>query len=449
MSAEVTGHTNEHVAVVGIGYVGLTLLCALGKAGFTGLGYDINAERVQAVRQGQVPFAGAEVEMQTLLSDLTREGRLSASNNPADVRTASVIFLAVETPVEADDHRPRYTALRAALASIAPYVAPGALVVVESTLAPGTIEHVVSPILAEGTGGNVGRDFFLVHCPERVMPGRLLGNLLTCDRVVGGVTPHCTQRGLAVYARVTSGTLYPTDALTAEIVKTAENAYRDVQIAFANELALMCEDLGADVYQVRELVNSSPYRQMHMPGAGVGGHCIPKDPWLLCSAMTYYQPQLLPTARAINDGMPEHLVALTQRALAREGRTLAESTVTLLGAAYLEETDDTRNTPALAVARLFTALGARVRLVDPYVDVLEEFTIMPADEALAESDALVLITAHPQFRDLRLDEVATRLRTRVLIDGRNAFTAEAATAAGLRYLGIGKGTRMREATVSE
>ncbi|OPZ88007.1 MAG: UDP-N-acetyl-D-glucosamine 6-dehydrogenase [bacterium ADurb.Bin429] len=304
------------------------------------------------------------------------------------------------------------------------------------------------PILCEALGGEAGEAFYLVHCPERVMPGRLLKNLTSCDRVVGGITPACTARALPIYQRLTSGTLHRTDATTAEIVKTAENAYRDVQIAFANEVALICEELGADVFAVRELVNSSPHRQMHLPGAGVGGHCIPKDPWLLVSAVQEYQPRLLPTARAVNDGMPLHLAALARQALAAEGRSLDGATVVILGAAYLEETDDTRNTPALPLTRALQADGATVRLLDPHVTAIEDLPVAADLNALDGADALILVTAHQAFRALDLSSAAERLRTRILIDGRNVFDPDVARAAGFRFVALGKGeTMVAEPTV--
>jgi UDP-N-acetyl-D-mannosaminuronic acid dehydrogenase len=433
----------RRVAVVGIGYVGLTVLCALGQAGFEALGYDINDDKVAKAAQGIVPFEGGEPALEQLLAELAPAGRVTATTDPAKLRAAEVVFIAVETPVDDSDHRPRYAALRAALAAITPHLAPGVLVIVESTIAPGTTRDLVLPVLADALG-EVGKDFFLVHCPERVMPGRLLQNITTYDRVVGGMTPACTQRALGIYRRITRGTLHPTDATTAEIVKTAENAYRDVQIAFANELALICEELGADVFAVRELVNSSPFRQMHIPGAGVGGHCIPKDPWLLVSAVKEYQPRLLPTARAINDGMPLHLADLTLAALAACGREPQASVVTLLGAAYLEETDDTRNAPALALARRLAAEGITVRLLDPFVRQLGEFPVQQDLSALDGADAAVLVTAHSLFKNIPPADLATRLRTPILIDGRNVFDPQAAKDAGLRFIALGKGQVMRE-----
>ena len=430
----------ERIAVVGVGYVGLTLLCALGRAGFYGIGFDINAEKVALIAQGTVPFEGAEAAMAELLDHLTREERITATADPARLREVEAIFVAVETPVDDTDHKPRYKALRAALETIGRYMAPGALVVIESTIAPGTMRGLVLPALEQATGGKAGTDFNLVHCPERVMPSRLLQNITTCARAVGGITPACAQRALPIYRQVTTGELYPTTAATAEIVKTAENAYRDVQIAIANELALMCEELGADVYEVRELVNSSPFRQMHLPGAGVGGHCIPKDPWLLCAGVSKYTPRLLPTARAINDGMPMHLAELAEQALATRGRVWKDATVAVLGAAYLEETDDLRNTPALVLARRLVELGATVRIIDPYVEALEEFTVSPDVTALDGCDAMILVTAHSAFKALDLADCAQRMRTPILIDGRNVFDPDAARQAGFEFKGIGKGT---------
>jgi len=431
--------TPERVAVVGVGYVGLTLLCALAKAGFQGLGYDINEEKIALISQGTVPFEGTEPAMDELLSTLVQEQRVTATTDPAQLHGIEAVFIAVETPVDDTDHRPRYKALRSALASIGPHLTPGVLVVIESTIAPGTIHGLVLPALEEALGGVAGQDFHLVHCPERVMPGRLLQNITTYDRVVGGVTPTCTAKAIAIYRRVTSGTLHPTNAKTAEIVKTAENAYRDVQIAFANELALISEELGANVYEVRDLVNSSPFRQMHLPGAGVGGHCIPKDPWLLCAGVSKYQPRLLPTARAINDGMPYHLVELALQAFAAEGRAIEGATITILGASYLEESDDLRNTPALPLARRLVELGAVVKFLDPFTAQLEEFPVTGDPAVINGSDALILVTAHSLFRSFDLSQCAACMRTSILIDGRNVYDPEQAGQAGFRYLGIGKG----------
>lgn len=430
----------ERAAVVGIGYVGLTLLCALARAGFRPIGYDIDSAKVAKAGRGEMPFEGADSALEQLLADLAKGSAFSTTSDPSDLAEATAVFVAVETPVDLSDHKPRYRALRSALESIAPHLARGVLIVVESTIAPGTMSSLVEPAISTARTWTVGTDYNLVHCPERVMPSRLLQNISTMDRVVGGATLRCAQRAMAIYRHITSGTLHATSALAAEISKTAENAYRDVQIAFANELALICEEMGADVYEVRDLVNSSPGRNVHLPGAGVGGHCIPKDPWLLCSSVQRFEPIVMPAARRLNDHMPLHMAQLIGRALAAEGRSLSRSIVTLWGAAYLENTDDLRNTPTVPCARALALEGAEVRVVDPYVNRLEEFVVTSDPlEAATGADAVGIITAHDAFRQVDLSHLAGRLRTPVLVDGRRVFEPEAARAVGLRFLAIGRG----------
>jgi UDP-N-acetyl-D-mannosaminuronic acid dehydrogenase len=433
----------ERAAVVGIGYVGLTLMCALARAGLRPIGYDIDQDKVDRAGRGEMPFEGAEAALDDLLRDLAGKRAFTTTSAADDLADATAVFIAVETPVDPSDNKPRYRALKAALEGIAPHLSRGVLVVVESTIAPGTMGGLVQPAIDGARGWTVGVDYNLVHCPERVMPSRLLQNISTTDRVVGGATPECALRATAIYEHVTSGALHPTTALAAEISKTAENAYRDVQIAFANELALICEELGADVYEVRELVNSSPGRNVHLPGAGVGGHCIPKDPWLLCAPIEGFQPTLMPSARAINDAMPLHLVKLIQQALDAEGKALSGSIVAVWGAAYLENTDDLRNTPALPCLRALAEAGAQVRLVDPHVDRLEEFEAGSDPIAAATgADAVALVTAHREFAEIDLGTLAGALRTKVLVDGRKVFEPALARDAGLRFLAIGRGPHM-------
>ena len=257
-----------------------------------------------------------------------------------------IFTINVETPVD-EQHRPNYGALEAACRSIGAVLKRGALVIVESTVAPGTTERTVRPLLEKASGLKAHVDFYLGACPERVMPGKLLSNLRDVSRVCGGGTPETAALMLKLYRHVVNASLDATDTLTAELVKTTENAYRDVQIAFANEVALICESCGADVWQVRELVNKSPGRSMHLPGAGVGGHCIPKDPWLLAHAAQGDVPlRVIPAGRATNEAMPLHTLALLKEGLAAAGSALAGARVVVLGFSYLEESDDSRNSPS-------------------------------------------------------------------------------------------------------
>jgi UDP-N-acetyl-D-mannosaminuronic acid dehydrogenase len=253
-------------------------------------------------------------------------------------------------------------------------------------------------------------------------------------RVVGGMSPDAAELAVAFYRHVVQADLDPVDCVTAEIVKTAENAYRDVQIAFANEMALICEDLGADVWQVRDLVNKSPYRAMHLPGAGVGGHCIPKDSWLLIAwGSDDLNAKLMPAARAVNDSMPQHMVDLTRQALQTVGVALDGARIAVLGYAYLENSDDTRNSPTVPFVEALRAAGAEVVIHDPFV---REYAT-DLSRVVSGADCAVVMVRHDEYEDLELDRLRNQLRHAVLVDGRNAFDKQQARAAALTYVGVG------------
>ena len=365
------------LAVIGLGYVGLPVACLFAEAGFDVLGVDVQAERVARINAGVSPIEGDEPGLAALLARVMAAGRLRATTDYAALADRDVILLCVETPVD-ERHIPRYAALQKALRALGGVLRAGALVIIESTIAPGTMATLVRPLLEETTGRRVNAGFFLGHCPERVMPGKLLANLRGVSRVCGGETPETAEAMIALYRHVVQADLDAADCVTAELVKTAENAYRDVNIAFANEVALICEAVGGDVWKVRELVNKSPGRTMLLPGAGVGGHCIPKDPWLLSyEARERGVPiRLIPAARAVNEAMPLHIVELLEAALADVGKAIAGARILVLGYAYLENSDDTRNSPSEVLVQRLQDLGAEVVIHDPYVpgyqgDVLE------------------------------------------------------------------------------
>ena len=259
-----------------------------------------------------------------------------------------------------------------------------------------------------------------------------------------------------MYGHVVKAKLCPTDVITAEVAKVVENTYRDVNIAFANEMALICESLGVDVFKVRELVNtlpndpknpaSNPVRNMHFPGAGTGGHCLPKDPWLLKYGLDTYgkckfNPKIIVDSRETNDYMPVHVVDLVEDALKEHGKKLKGAKVAVLGVAFLENSDDTRNTPSAKIYEELKKRGAKPVLHDPVVRDFELPFTSDLDEALENADAVVLSTKHKQYLELDLAKVKRSSATPVLVDGRNAFTLEAATKAGLTYRGVGKGRR--------
>jgi UDP-N-acetyl-D-mannosaminuronic acid dehydrogenase len=256
------------------------------------------------------------------------------------------------------------------------------------------------------------------------------------SRVCGGTTPGTAQAMMGLYRHVVEADLHPADCLTAELVKTAENAYRDVNIAFANEVALICEAIGGDVWRVHELVNKSPGRNMLYPGAGVGGHCIPKDPWLLSyQAREQGVPvRLITASRAVNESMPLHMVDLVEDALAEAGGDLAGARVLVLGYAYLENSDDTRNSPSATMVAALRERGADVVIHDPYVACYQGDVV----EMAGGCDAIAVMVKHNVYRRLKWVSLPTRLCHLVLVDGRRVFDAKVAREAGLVYRGVGK-----------
>jgi UDP-N-acetyl-D-mannosaminuronic acid dehydrogenase len=418
------------LGVIGLGYVGLPAACVIAEAGFNVTGIDIDAKRVEMINSGQSPIAGDEPGLASLLTRVIDSKRLRASTSHKDLAKADIVLICVDTPVEAD-HKPRFGALKSACQSLGAVLKKGALVIVESTVAPGTIDTIVRPALESATGGIAGERFHLGHCPERVMPGKLLRNMRTMNRVCGGSSPEVADAMVALYSTYVEGDLDPTDCLTAELVKTAENAYRDVSIAFANQLAVICEVVGGDVWRVRELVNKVPGRYVLLPGGGVGGHCIPKDSWLLATPLgAAAEESLLGIARLVNDSMPAHVADLVGE--------LAEpkSKVAVLGYAYLENSDDTRNSPSAALKALLEERGYEVSVHDPFVhqyagDVMQ---------ALRGADCAVVMVAHSAYRELDLGLAAEEMRRAQMVDARALFKAEALKAAGFKSRTIGVGT---------
>jgi UDP-N-acetyl-D-mannosaminuronic acid dehydrogenase len=428
------------VAVVGLGYVGVPVAASVAATGARVAGIDIDPKKVQAINAGRNPLRGREPGLAELIRIQVARKRLVATSDMSAARAADVVVVAVETPIDPSTHDPSYRALKAALASLGPNLRRGALVSIESTLAPGTMEKLVRPVLERSSGMHSGRDFGLVHCPERVTAGKLLYNLTNLHRVLGARDPRAARKGTAFYRRFVKGDVHATDWTTAEVVKTAENAYWDVQIAFANEVALISEELGVDAFRVRELVNTCPFRAMLYPGAGVGGHCIPKDPWLLVSPSLHHKPELIPTARWVNEFMPKRMARLVEEALHASGRRIKGARVAVLGFAYREDTEDTRNTPAIPFIRELRRRGAEVTIHDPYARSERGFKVSRDLKAATDgADCLALVTAHDAYRRLDLRAAKRRMRRAVLVDGRNALDGPALVKAGFVYRGIGKG----------
>ena len=446
-----------HVVIVGMGYVGIPVAALFAdKPGIKVTGIQRRSKRsgwkIDLINKGKSPIGGDEPGLDQLIFKTVKNGDLFVTDDITTYEKADAIIITVQTPVD-EKHQPKYMSLRQVLKDIGQQMQPGTLICLESTVAPGTTDNVVKPILEQESGLKAGTDFNLVFSYERVMVGRLLHNLTNYSRIVGGFTPECAQRGIELYENIVSAPLYATDTLTAEISKVVENTYRDVNIAFANEVALICESLGVDVHDVRRFVNSlpsdtsnpdaNPYRNMHTPGAGVGGHCLPKDPWLLKYGLDTYgkikfTPEIIVKSRLLNDSMPGHMKMLLIDALAERNLALSESNVTMLGFAFLENSDDSRNTPALPLFNLLRGECKQISIHDPHISEYEDLPIT-ADlvEALRDSDCVILVTKHKEYRELSLDQLHKYMRTPVIIDGRNVFNRHEALTHGFTFRGVG------------
>jgi UDP-N-acetyl-D-mannosaminuronic acid dehydrogenase len=398
------------------------------------------------------PIGGDEPGLSELIGKVVKKGEFRVTDDISVYGKADAILITVQTPVDVF-HKPSYDSLRSVCFDIGDNMNPGTLVSLESTVAPGTTKYFVKPILEARSGLYAGEDFNLVYSYERVMVGRLLHNLINYPRIVGGFTPNCTERGMDLYKLITSSELYPTDCLTAEVAKVTENTYRDVNIAFANEVALICESLGVDVYEVRRFVNSlpfdpsnpltNPYRNMHFPGGGVGGHCLPKDPWLLKYGLDTYgkkkvEPRVIVSSRLLNDKMPEHMKNLIEDALKERGMELNYAKIGILGFAYIENSDDPRHTPSLSLYNMLKDSCMEVMVHDPHIHEFEGVKITgDIRRAVKGKHCLVLMTRHREYLGLKPEWIKKLMETPVVIDGRHAFDKESFKKEGFSFRGVG------------
>ena len=438
------------ITVIGMGYVGIPCAALLADVdGFLVTGLQRRSKRsgwkIEHLNAGKSPFEGDEPGLDELVSKVVAKGCFKVTDDVDVLKEADVILIDVQTPTD-ENHVPQYSSLKEVSKQIGERMKKGTLVIVESTVAPGTTQNIVQKIIEEHSGMKGGIDFDLAFAYERVMPGKLIQNIVHLPRIVGGITPQSAKRAVDIYSKIVKAEVHQTDVLTAEVSKTIENAYRDVNIAFANEMALISESLGVNVYEIIELVNELPSRMMHIPGAGVGGHCLPKDTWLLRHGLKEYGSQnvearFISLAREINNYMPVHMTLLIEDALAKKGVKIQDATVTLLGIAYLENADDTRNTPALGLINALEEKGAKVVLHDPYV---QDWDLGPHEierdlyAAAKDSDCLALVTRHRDYFELDFAKLGDMMRTRTLIDGRNVYDEDKIVAHDFEYRAVGK-----------
>ncbi len=401
------------VCVVGLGYIGLPTASLLAREGFQVHGVDVNAEIVQKINHGEIHIY--EPDLDVLVKSAVSQGDLIASLEPAP---ADVFIIAVPTPIK-ERYVPDISYVEAATRAIASYLEPGNLVILESTSPVGTTEQ-ISNWLWELRPDLEAGSFYVAYCPERVLPGQILKELISNDRIVGGIDSVSTAQALAFYQRFVKGKVLPTQARTAELAKLAENAFRDVNIAFANELSLICEHLDIDVWELRELANRHPRVNILKPGPGVGGHCVAVDPWFIIHSAPE-QAQLLRTAREVNDSKPDQIVDRVKAAAAEFNQPV----IACLGLAYKANIDDLRESPAVEIVReLATEAMGHLLAVEPHIsslpaslDSLGNIQLVELAVALKKADILVLLVDHQAFKNIDREQ----LKGKTVIDTRGIW----------------------------
>jgi UDP-N-acetyl-D-mannosaminuronic acid dehydrogenase len=417
----------DQVAVVGLGYVGLPTACMFAVNGLRVLGVDSNPDVINELLDGR-PRA-VEPEIRSLLQGAIDSGNLRLS---VQLERCDAYVVSVPTPV-GDDRVADLSYVRSALASIVKVAARGNLVIVESTIPPGTMLGVVLPVL-RGAGFEPGRDLLVAHCPERVLPGATtILELVQNDRVIGGFDAASASRAKELYSAFVKGSLHLTGITTAEFVKVIENTYRDVNIALANEFAKLAEVVDVDVWEAINLANNHPRVNVLRPGPGVGGHCVAVDPWFLVQ-LDASRARVIRAAREANDGMPRHVVERLVNEV-----NLEDGAVAMLGLAYRADLGDIRESPALAVHRELTRRGVKVKAHDPLVsEPIPDIANLSLEEAVKDAAAVLIVTDHAAFRSLDPRSIAGLVAGRTVFDTRNCLDRDAWRAAGFRVLGLGR-----------
>ena len=426
------GKKAKTIAVIGLGYVGLPLTLLAEKKGYKVVGIDTDKNKIELLKKRISPFSDKEISKKLLNSSIEFE------NYFIKIKEASIVTICVPTPIY-DNHMPNLEPVERACDEIAPHIKKGQLIILESSVNPGVSEEIVLPILEKGSGLKGGKDFYLAHCPERINPGDKKWNVENINRVVGALEEKGLKMAINFYRSIISGEVKPMNSLKeAEAVKIVENSFRDINIAFVNELAMSFSRLGIDVVKVIEGAATKPFSFMpHFPGCGVGGHCIPVDPYYLIEYAKEkgFEHDFLRLARRINNRMPKFTADITAKGLNEKRIAINGTKVTVLGLAYKPNIDDFRESPSFEIIKKLEEYGAEIETFDPYV--LEKSTAKNLEEALNGSVAVIIATAHDVFKNLTPEYLVDK-GIKVVIDGRNCLPKEKYVKAGLIYKGIGR-----------
>jgi nucleotide sugar dehydrogenase len=422
---------NQKVCVIGLGYVGFPLAVLCATKGYDVYGYDKDEKKLARIERGE------NIVEEPYLEEYLAKTKINIIRDMASAKDCDIFIIAVPTPVD-EKHYPDLSFIISASENVAKNIQKGALVVVESTINPGVCEEFVKPVF-EKEGYEIGKDVFISHCPERINPGDKKWNVTNIPRVIGSFDEKGLEMAMKFYKSILEGGIMPMKTIReAEAAKIIENSFRDINIAFVNELAKSFDLMGIDIVNVIRGAATKPFAFMvHWPSCGVGGHCIPVDPYYLIEKAkeNEFDHRFLRTARAINNSMPLYTVELLQDALNAIEHPFKNTSIGVLGISYKANVGDLRESPALKIIELLKARGANLHIYDPYVQ--SKSTTKNLDEILEKSDAIVITANHDEFIDMPTEKFKEK-KVKVIIDGKNCLDKDKILELGIIYKGIGR-----------
>ena len=423
---------NKKIAVVGLGYVGLPLALLADRKGYEVVGIERDEDKIRKINNRIAPYKDSNI------TNFLKNSKIKATNNWHEIEDASIVIICVPTPVD-HQHKPDLTPVKDSCIQIGKHLQKRQLIVLESTVNPGVCDEIVCPILEEMSGMKVTKDFYLAHCPERINPGDKKWNVQNIPRVVGSTDSKGLKMASNFYKSIVEAEIRPMGSIKeAEAVKIIENSFRDINIAFVNELAQSFHHLGIDVVNVIKGAATKPFSFLaHFPSCGVGGHCIPVDPYYLIeyAKKNGFKHRFLALARQINNSMPAFTVSLVESLLEERNESLAEAKITVLGIAYKANIDDCRESPSFDIIDILKKKGALVTTYDPYIK--NKSTATSISEAIQDAKAVIIVTAHNEFKKLP-PNFFIKHNVSVIVDGQNCLPKDEFIEAGIMYEGIGR-----------
>jgi len=415
------------ICIIGMGYIGLPTAAIFASKGHQVVGTDVNTELLEFIREKGAP--PEEPGLSDIVLSALSNGSLTLMNSP---QNADILILCLPTPIT-HEKKPDLSFVEKGMNSLLPILKKGDMIILESTVPPGTTAGLISNMVRK-KGFDPVEDVDLVFAPERVIPGNILKEIQNLDRVMGGLTERASERARELYSCFVNGQIYLTDATTAEFVKLVENSYRDVNIAFANELAKFSPELGIDIWEAIDIANKHPRVNIHTPGPGVGGHCIAVDPYFIIDKVGKEKAQFLSLARSVNTSMPEEVVSILQKKL----ENLEGKKVSILGVAYKGNVGDSRESPSLDIIRLLDEKGTEIKVHDPFVENTT-LNLMDLEEVVSDSEAVIITTNHDIFKNIEPDSIAQLVSQKFIFDTKNIIDRKKWVNAGWEVLILGSG----------